>query len=415
MVDRPLGPPLARLALLTLAPFLPAQTPEPLKRAGAHFVVEFHAAKLPDALAARLADESLAAAESAWPVLEKLVAVHPDPPLTIHVHVEPAPFRAIEQKLSTYKVPVEAVADLAAREAHVKLWPELSVQALEQVGLPATTAANILFQAARCTIAAAAATPADDPWYAEVVAYQVLETVTNPTAASGVDAAYDTRRWRGWYWRKDAPIESKRFVADVSTPTIPIDWEVQQGTRAMLAQLLASTGSGWARKLLAKPKKAGASVGDTRVAAVESVLGSDWGKIDSRYEKMLKTVRPAWLVLQPELVMRKNRWLLVGAGNHAATASLAELHPPRGDYAIRGKFAMEGLGTAQLRVQLDWDGKSLVGVSFLPNKVVLAIADEKGKPNDIATFEVDLQLGRTFEVSLEVVGPISASSSTARS
>jgi hypothetical protein len=76
---------------------------------------------------------------------------------------------------------------------------------------------------------------------------------------------------------------------------------------------------------------------------------------------------------------------------------------------------MEGLGTAQLRVQLDWDGKSLVGVSFLPNKVVLAIADEKGKPNDIATFEVDLQLGRTFEVSLEVVGPISASSSTARS
>ena len=158
------------------------------------------------------------------------------------------------------------------------------------------------------------------------------------------------------------------------------------------------------RKFVGKPKKSGASDADARIAAVEAVFGTDLDKLDARFTKLCNGVKPKWLVLQPELVLRKKRWLLVG-GLKAATVSLADLRPPRGDYAVRGKFTMEPLGAAQLRIQLDWDQKSLVAVSFFPDRVVLALADEKGKPTDIATYAAPIELGKAFEVSLEVAGP----------
>jgi len=388
------------VVLAALSTTIAAQD-EAQRRDGEHFTIHFHPGGLSPERVGRLADEALAAAESVWPTLVKLLPMPDHKAIPVHVYADVQEYRDMEKKCSPHKILVESFWHAAGPAAYVLLWPHVSPGGLDKIGLPSYTADGIAFQAARGAVAGATELARDDGWFAEVVAYHVLEANTNPAGTQGTNAGYDTRRGDAYYFRRDKMPDLRTLIVEGTTPGNREDLDTQLATRALVGQLLASSGATWLRKFLAKPRQGIATGSATRVAAVETVLGSTMAKADRRFAKLCAAQEPVWHVVKPDFVRVGDRWRLIGEGKEAATASMAP-RPPKGNFAIRTTVTMEAISKAEVRFQLDWDGKSLVAVSFFEGRVTLALADQQGKPTDISTVECPITLGKPFDVSLEV-------------
>jgi hypothetical protein len=346
-----------------------APAPAPLVRSGAHFVVHLHPGALPPPLAARLADEALAAAESAWAKTAEWLSLREQKPPVIHVHAEVAAYRAVEKQYGGGGVPIESLGRLEAQEAHVLMWPTLSAKALEIVGLPSPTSQAIVQRAAQLSAAQYAPAAVKDPWLAEVFGYGVLETIVNPDHKFGLEPAYDTRR--SFYFQlleERQPPLLKSMVLDYAVPKTRREHDDEEERKCTMAQMMAATGPGWAKKLLAKTTRKVTARVDTRFAAIESVLGTDWVKTESLFSKMGQNVRPVWKENLPMTTVRGNRLMMVGNDDHTASFHAVQLPKKGADYALRGTFELQPCGDESCRLQLDWDEKSMIGVFFLPGK-----------------------------------------------
>src|SRR5262245_20198375 len=86
-------------------------------RTGKTFVVTLHAGKLDEAIAAKLADDALAAAESLRPALDKF-SLRPARPPVVHVHVDEGPFRTLAAETMKVRAQVDAFVQMGAGCVH---------------------------------------------------------------------------------------------------------------------------------------------------------------------------------------------------------------------------------------------------------------------------------------------------------
>jgi hypothetical protein len=359
----------AAVAAASLLAVARAQAPAPLVRPGAHFVVHLHPGKLPPALAAQLADESLAAAESAWAKTAEWLSLREQKPPAIHVHAEVAAYRAIEKQHGGGAVSIESIGRLEAQEAHVLLWPTLSEKAMAIVGLPSSTGQAIVQRAAQLSAAQFAPAAVKDPWLAEVFGYAVLESIVNPGHKFGLEPAYDTRR--SFYFQlleERQPPQLKSMVLDFEVPATRRDHDDEEERKCTMAQMMAATGPDWAKKLLTKTTRKATARVDTRFAAIESVLGSNWVKTESLFSKLGQNVKPVWKENLPMTTVRGKRLMMVGNDDHTASFHAVQLPKKGSDYTLRGTFELQPCGDDSCRLQLDWDEKSMIGVFFRPGK-----------------------------------------------
>ncbi|HEX6812828.1 MAG TPA: hypothetical protein VF384_14475 [Planctomycetota bacterium] len=389
----------AAAALLTVTR---AQSAEPLVRPGAHFVVHFHGGKLPAALAGKLADESLAAAESAWAKIAELLSLREQKPPAVHVYAEEAAFRAVEKRLGGGGVPVESLGKLDAQEAHVLMWPQLSEKALAIVGLPSPTAQAIVSRAAQLSAAQQAPAAVKDPWLAEVFAYAVLESIVNPKHTFGLEPAYDTRR--SFYFQlleARQPPQLKSMVLDFEVPATRRDHDDEEERKCTMAQMMSATGGTWAKKLLSKPAKKITARVEARLQAIESVLGDNWVRTESLFSKMGQIVKPVWKENLPMTAVRGKRLMMAGNDDHTASFHAVQL-PPKSDYAIRGTFELHPCGDDSCRVQLDWDEKSMIGVFLRVGKWQVKRWQTGGDWEQLKEGNAPIAPKQPFEVGVEV-------------
>ncbi|HEX5052659.1 MAG TPA: hypothetical protein VFZ65_12860 [Planctomycetota bacterium] len=393
---------MVRLATLAVAFAGAAAAQEPLVRTGEHFVVHFHTSKLPGALAARLADDALAAAESTWPAIDKLLGLRSLTPPVLHVYAEPEQFRALEQQHRAGLLPVESFALLGSAEAHLLLWPQLSQKALEITGLPDTTRQAIMSRSAQLAAAAHSNAAIEDPWLAEVFGYAVLEGLVNPKQEFGIEPAYDTRRMLLHYdFEQRNPRELHGTILDFDEPKTPRESEAQEENKCIMAQMMAASGGTWAKKLLGSTAKKGSPRVVTRVDAVEKVLGTKWLRTESLFAKLCQKVKPVWRESAPMAALRGDRLLVVGDPDRAAQFH-ALLPPPDGAYAIRGRFEVKPCGEDSFRLQIDWDEKSMIGCWFGVGRVRVERWNIGGDWEQLAEGKAPILAGVPFEGAVEV-------------
>jgi hypothetical protein len=370
----------------------------PIVCTGAHFAVHVHPGATAAPVAQRIGDSALAAAESMWPVLEKSLGVKTAKPATLHVYCDVAAFRALAGA-----PPFRAeLVRFDAQEAHVALQPVLSPKALELVGLPDPTAHALMRGAAMLVAAQGSPAVAADPWLGEVLAWGLLEELTNPTHEFGLDPAYDSRRWP--VVRKlDAsePLVLRSTIFDFSVPATRDAADEADGHRAMLARTMAAVAKDWAKKLLAKPPKKAGTPTEVRGAAVDRVLGSDWVKTESLFNKLHLHVKPMFHVTAPMAARRDGKILCAGTSTESMHVQAAQAPKP-GPYTIRGTFTVQPCNDDGLRIQLDWDQKSLVGVFLHAGKWSVERWEVGGQWTKLAGGPAPLTKGVPWEIAVVV-------------
>jgi hypothetical protein len=396
---------IVRLAMLAVcAAPLPAQEGAPVVRTGAHFAVHVHPGALAAPLVARLADSSLAAAESCWPLLEKLLGVKAGKPLPVHLYVEETPYRNLAKAagISAFR---DAFADTGKLEAHALVWPRLSAQALEIVGLPETTAHEVVRCAAALVAAQSSPAAVADPWLGEVFAWGLLEELVNPQDQWGVDPAYDTRRQP--LIRKlelGELLQISGTILNFQVAATRDAAEEVDGHQCLLARALRATGKDWAKKLLAKPPKKAGSRAEVRQAAIDRAFGTDQVKIDSQFIKLHQHSKPQWRITAPMAARRDGKLWCAGTQELSAQIQAVQRPPANGDYAVRGTFELRPCRDDAARIQLDWDGKSMVGFFFGVGKWRVETWQLGGEWQQVATGPAPIRAGAPFDAAVEVVG-----------
>ena len=379
---------------------LVAQTP-PLVRTGPHFVIHLHGVGWSDLLAARLADEALAAAESAWPQLEKLLGARGGKPATLHVYADEARIRALQQvaKASTCR---DALVNLETQEAHLVMSPRLTSQVLEMIGLPEPTAHELIRCAAMLVAAQSSPAAVTDRWLAELFAWGLLEDMLNAKHEFGIDPAYDTRR-QPLLRKLDArePLVLQSTILDFEVPTTRAAAEEDDGHMCLLARTMAAANKDWAKKLLAKPPKKTTVRAEIRHAAVERVFGADWIKTEGLFTKLHQHAKPRWQLMFPMAVTRHGRLLCAGAPSESMQFQAVQL-PPKGDYAIRGTFEIKPGADNAFRIQVDWDQKSMIGCFFGVGKWSLERWQVGTDWEKLDDGQAPIQAGVAFEAAVDV-------------
>ena len=138
--------PLSQFAAMLLVA-VPAAAQADAVRTGKTFVVTLHA--LDAALANRLADDALSAAEALRPTLDKWGIKAARPPM-LHVYVDTKVFREVERKTTKAPYLVEEFCSVDGGEAHVLVAPALPVESLQLLGLPPSTVASLQRCAGEC-------------------------------------------------------------------------------------------------------------------------------------------------------------------------------------------------------------------------------------------------------------------------
>ncbi|MCU0865545.1 MAG: hypothetical protein MUC36_17305 [Planctomycetes bacterium] len=367
-----------------------------LRRDGAHTTLLLQRGPLAETVAGPLADQALAAAELAWTTTQKLLPISAGGPrLTVRLHAVEAEFRAAEKTGSALTFPVEAFPVFDTATAHVLLWPKLSAQALERTGLPGSTRDAIVHTVALLLAhRAAGAVPATTDCL-EIVAAGVLVNVTNPKWQDGIDAAYDALRWQMVPPHIDPALNLRGWLLDPPAARDRSHHELLNGRRLVLAQLMSAQ-SGWAKKLLQKPKpKAG------ELAPYEAVLGEDWGKIQTRFARLRQELAPRWQLSQPVFELRGDRWLLIGdPDRHAAVYGATP--PPPVPYVFRAKVEHHFWDDVSLRLQLDWDGTSMLGLRLGDEVVVLSRWEPSKGWSELDKRRIELPSGRPYDLAVEV-------------
>ncbi len=369
----------------------PAQQ-EPVVTQGKQLAVQFHRGKLPEAPGLRLSAEALEAAESRVPAIERLLLIRAAP-ATIHVHADPAAYRAIEKQVTGAQGLRNLLVDAARQEAHVLLRPQLAAGDLELVGLPRPTQDGIVRAVAQLLAAQKSRAAVADPWLGEVFAWAVLEGAA-PLPKPGVDPWIDSRRWH-----LSTAVALRTWVMDPPRISKVDDQHRQDAVQCMIAQLISARGDDWARRWLQNPLKATESVHTVREGAVERILGRDWTKMRARWESAIKALDVPFHVQSPMLQVDGKRWLFVGSS--AESASMTAQRPlPEGPYRIAATCEVRP-DSEDLRLELDWDSQSLLGVFLKPGAVELDqwVANAWHK---IASSRAPIVAGKPFDVAVEV-------------
>jgi hypothetical protein len=355
---------------------------------------------LEPALASRLADAALVAATSAWAPVQALWAPKLTSPIELQLHADAPTFRALEQKAGI-TVPDELWFDPATGVVHVLLLAGLSPQARSMVGLGSTE--SVLVRAAVLGFAAKSSPlVVADPWLGEVLGWAVLEANSNPKHAYGLDPGYDTRRlplWRAHAEGKFDELKSK--VMDFAVATTVEQQATLWADQCVMARTMAATGKDWAKKLLGKPPKKVPPRGEVRAAAVERVFGSDWRKSDALYQRLHANCAPRWQLLAPMATVRDGRLQCVGGTTTSMQFQANELPPP-GDYTIRGSFELQPCGDDACRIQLDWDGTSMIGCFFGIGSWRIERWQSGGDWQPLANGKAPIVRGKPFEAAVAV-------------
>ena len=395
------------LLMVWLAAGAEAVAQDELRRVGKTFTVVLHPGKWKAELAATLADAALAAAESARPVLEKL-QLRPTKLPTIHVYAAESDYRDAEKKHAPQPFLLEAFCRPAAAEAHVGLLPRLDEAVLQRIGLPPIIAETVIEQAAMLAAYERAEWLAKDPWAAKVIACGVVDAVAYPGTKAGVDPGYDTRR--NWLvtearaGRAGKLRDSLSVIPAMDRPHFDAQGEWQVG----IAQLLAGSNTGWARKLLANPSPDLKSDAARRAAAIEAVLGKDWNKIEERCAKLLTATTVRWRVGGQHVALRGGSIMMAAADRVAQLMALAP--PPTAPYAIRGAATMHSHGLTSLRVQLDESAPEVIVCVFQANKVqIMQVRLGSSDWKELASAAATVPFDRAFEFEVAVGDAVTAS------
>ena len=373
-------------------------------RTGKTFAVTVHPGKLPAAAAVQIADAALAAAERVRPALDKFSLCPAKTPV-IHVHADERNFRALAADVTKLAFHVEGFVQLAEGCAHVLLWPSLDASDYALVGLPPGTEHQVMLQAVQFAVFQRYAWVKVDPWRAGVIAHGIVDEILNPDAATGVDPMFDDRR--SWHAEQFAKGKAPKLREELEwTAALESRGAFDATTEAMglIAQTLAAAGSGWARKLLVVPDEKLPGMAAQRAGAVESILGKDWKRNEDRFTKVLSSLRPRWWVSAPIVTRRGGRLLLVGPASPQKGATLAALEPPpAGGYAIRATCELVPGRATDLRVQLDWDQKSLLACFVEPDEVWVSQWEAGSKTwKKLGSRKSPVVAGRPFALSVEV-------------
>lgn len=393
----------AVVALLALNATVVAQ--DVLVRKGAHFEVHFHGSAIDSALANKIADQALAAAESGWPVASKLLKLRKVTAPAVHVYTDIEEFRKLEKQHTGGKLPLESFASLGEQEAHILLWPVLMPEALKVIGLSDTTRQTIIRRGAQLIAAQRCSLAIGDPWLGEVFAYGVLEKVTNPKHDNGVDPAYDTRRALLHHDLKHGnPREVRNTFLDFSAPTTRREYELQEEKKCLMAQVMAACNKSWAQKLLPakKPKKKDKHKPAVvvRSAQVKKVLGKNWTKTESQFSKICNKVDPVWRVTGAMVAADKDGLVMAGNSDHTAALTGQE-EAPDGNYAIHCTAKLHPSGEDSFRIQLDWDQKSMIGCFFGVGRVEIKRWSAEKNWELLAEGKAPINANVPFEASVE--------------
>jgi hypothetical protein len=379
----------------------PAAPPSPpsqvVARDGKHCRVEFHRGALPEALAGRLADDALAAAESGWPLLDRRLGIRCTVPPRLHVFADANEFqRAGESRL----VSRGEFASADATAGFVRMAPAMSVPVLEVAGLPWPTCRAVLRQAVRTSVAQQL--PGVDPnedWTVALLVYSISEDTVDPARKPGVDAGRDDRRfqWGGEWGRKQ---QIKELVENC-WPDTPI--EERENALAVLAEFLHVANQGASRQLLDAAQRKYPMRVDAQRGAAEAVLGRDWKKSQERFTKFVGGLHPVWQEVVPMLDLRGKRWLL--ASEFGAKMRLAHAYRndpvPAGNYGVH---CVAELVTAEseFRLVLDSDGKSALLVRVLPEEVRIDAWEVPDKSPAVARAERQTPPGKPFAFDVDI-------------
>jgi hypothetical protein len=394
---------LTPIALLTALSIAPGQDAGGLVREGKHFRVVFHGAELTEELAIVLVDECLASAEAFWPTLDKLLPVRVTKPNTIHVYRSEKEYREVETKNGA-RFPLDAIV-AKNDEAHVWLHPPLSKEILTAIGLPQPTIDDLRRVAAEQVVAPLAPSNDDQDWLRTVVVMGAVEAAANPRHLPGVDSAHDRRRYHVAASRRDGEHDTFESLLAVDMTCVERwQWDNRMAWCAWVAQVLA-TENGWAKKLLGKQRELKGHVHayDRRKVAVESVLGNDAAKNEARWQKVCKAIQPVWATRSGVWMIGPQRSMLVGTKVLPATVDAVEL-PPKGDYVISGRCEFgAGNPESDFRVEIGWDGQSLVGANFHPEGVTISVwQQDKEKWDEKGHRDIALGVGKPFGFRVEV-------------
>ncbi len=392
------------LATMSLGASVAAQAGDIVARVGERVTVHLHTGKLPTPLAERLADEALTHAESALPIVDKLLGSRDNAMLTLHVHAHEKTFRDAAQEHAPRRFLREDFSLPQSSQAFVLLWPQLPEATLELVGLPSPTADGLVRHTAQLIAAQRHPAAAKDPWLAELFGFGALEILRNPKAAADVDLAWDTRRFdAAWRLRKGRAQSLRTWLHD-DAPTTRDDYDDVQGQQAILAQLLNDKTGSWAKKLFAKKPKDDAEPRSIRAAALEGVLGSDWAKTETRLTRLLREQDPKHLVALPMVLRDGTRIVFAGTKSHAAILQ-DQRNVPTGPFAV--SLRLVATGECDFRVHFPWQQEDVLGAFLTAGQASFEIWDAKS--NQWRTEHKErcaIEAGKPFDIRLEVRGEL---------
>jgi len=378
---------------------LSAQEEPFVERVGDKVVVRLYGDELLPELRARLADEALAVAESALPVTYKLLASQRSDAVKVHVHFDEAPFREVEAKQARVGYAREQFVVAGNVEAHVLVRPRWKNGVLAALGLSAVTKDTIVLQVAGMVVRQRQPAAERDPWLAEIAAFAVLEQLRNPGGKVDVDVAYDARRSPArWMVANQRALGFREWCAMPDANSLA-ELAEQQARQAMIAQLLTAKSSGWARRVLGRAPKSSEPMLVGRRAALELVLGKDWGRAEEQLAKLLRGELPTWALETEAAEWRQGGLLVAGDAMMRAGVKLVA-EPPAGGYAVSGTVTVsEG---CDLRWEFAYDETFVAALLFYEGQLSLQHYDVKARKwSTLANRKAPIEPGKPVAYRIE--------------
>jgi hypothetical protein len=376
----------------------PAPAPAAVARDGKHYRVEFHPGALPEALAGRLADDALAAAESGWPLLDRRLGIRLKAPPVVHVFADGEEFRraGVPQLVSRGEF---ASADAAA--GFVRMTPALSTPLLGVAGLPWPTCCAVLRLAIRTSVAQQlpGVDPNDD-WTVDLLVLATSEDTIDPLRKPGVDAGRDTRRCR---WDSDwGRAQQLKSLVESNWPDTTR--EDRESSLAVLAEFLHVANQDASRLLLDAARRKYATRVEAQRTAGEAILGRDWKKRQERFAAFVAGLHPVWDERVPMIDLRGKRWLLASAfSDRIPLAHAYRTDPvPAGDYGVHCTVELI-TGESEFRLLLDSDRGEALMLRVLPDEVRLENWESGDRLTKLAQVDRRTEPGKPFALDADLV------------
>ncbi len=395
-----------RMVSLAGVPLLAAFASAQHTKTGKYCEVEIVRGRLAEDVAALLLDDVVAAADLAGPAIEKALQTRLTEKAKIVFHAQAASFRAVEKEKAKCNYLTEAFVVADGSAAHVLLDPPFEKELLTSVGLPEPTRQQLIRCAAHALIVQRWETAARDRWLAEIVSFGLLEGITNPRRVAGVDPLFDqrTNQHTGTWAAAQAGLRDQLVFPKDAGDRAGAD--SRDKCAAVLSRFLADQDSGWARRILAKPPKPMDTMAN-RGRIADSWFGRDWDKAEAKWRAFLKTLRDGWA--PHGHVVRKDGAFVMAAGEETAALWPPSPVVPEGPYAVRCACTWDVfLDNASLRIELDWDGKSLIAAFLCPTICTVEVYEDGVgwlKPV-LAQKELVLRPGATNQVEVIVTDDI---------